>query len=557
MPKYFNRDLGELAHQLALSPRRLRQSQIDGIERLLGLIDAAKAYPYEFVCYHITGFHKRGAGTSASIPGKALAHDLVWMASEITRRAKLPASGVAGAFLLHEQTAAHLRVSTKTIHRWRGLGLMGIWVTFEDGVNRLVFPRRALDRFVARHAAMVERAASFRQLSDAERVQIVSRAHAILSTRSLKLHTVARKIAAETGRGVETVRYTLRRHEAQGGQPRLFDRGGAGHALCERDLSMWSCHEAGDSVEAIGRAFQCTAADVARTLRRVQLLKWSQLPLEHMHNELFDAPGADALILDVPEPPPRRDAPPSIPDGLPAYLHSLYTVPLLTFEQEQDLFRRYNYLKCKTARQIASLDPDSVTDEALASVRTALDQISGLRQRLVRANLRLVVSIARRHVGWSPRFFEIISDGNMSLMRAVEKFDYARGYRFSTYASWSIVKNYARSIPEGFHHAARYVTGQDAVLAAQADDRTEPEPSSDRRRIREMIDAGLETLGARERDIVTAHFGLASGGAASKTLEQLGRQYGVTKERIRQIETRALRRLREALAPSLQDALPG
>jgi len=80
-----------------------------------------------------------------------------------------------------------------------------------------------------------------------------------------------------------------------------------------------------------------------------------------------------------------------------------------------------------------------------------------------------VVSIARRHVGRAPCFFEIVSDGNLSLMRAVEKFDYARGFKFSTYASWAIMRNYARTIPEQMYQSARLVTGVDEALAATPD----------------------------------------------------------------------------------------
>ena len=77
---------------------------------------------------------------------------------------------------------------------------------------------------------------------------------------------------------------------------------------------------------------------------------------------------------------------------------------------------------------------------------------------MVEANLRLVVSIAKRHVTPANDFFSLVSDGNISLIRAVEKFDYARGNKFSTYASWAIMKNFARSIPDEKHYRERYVT---------------------------------------------------------------------------------------------------
>ena len=150
--------------------------------------------------------------------------------------------------------------------------------------------------------------------------------------------------------------------------------------------------------------------------------------------------------------------------------------------------------------------------------------------------------------------YTVSSDGNVTLMRAVEKFDYARGYKFSTYATWAVAKNYARSIPEQRYHYQRYVTGQAEVLEA-APAAHSPEVSSlDRQKVRELIAEGVGKLTEREREIVSGHFGLFDQ-AEPLTLEQLGRKFGVTKERIRQIERRALARLRSLLEPGLLDAI--
>ena len=554
MLKYFNSDLADLAHQLTLSPRKLRLDQVDGVERLLALIDESKAYPFELVCFQITAFHKRGPDTSASIPGKALVGDLVALAECITRKANLRTSEIDRSYMTHEQVAKRLHVSTKTIRRWRSRGLMGIRLVFEDGVSRLAFLNTTVDRFVEQHKDLVARGASFRQLSEAERTAIVKRAGELVALQPLKLHAAARIIAEETGRAVETVRYTLRKNEdSTDGRPLFCPN--AAHPIGEREAAMWSCHNAGESKAQIATAFDISEAEVLQTLCVVEVQMWRRLKLGGIYNELFDAPNADALILDVPEQPGREETSPRIPSDLPAYLRSLYMVPLLTFEQEQDLFRRYNYLKHKTAKAIGAIDIDAVTPEQTGPIREALQAIDALKQHITQANLRLVVSIAKKHVGWSPRFFEVISDGNISLMRAVEGFDYARGHRFSTYASWAVMKNYARSIPEEHYHTARYVTGQDELLAAKVDYRGDSAPTSDRTTVQQLLREGLAELDEREREIVSGHFGLA-GGDKPQTLDQLGKRFGVTKERIRQLEQRALARLREVLSPSLADMLP-
>ena len=554
MAKFLNSDLAELAHQLTLSPTRIRPAQIGGIERLLGLIEPDRAYPYDFVCFHITEYRRRGESAGAMIPGAALIRDLISMAEVITRTAQLPIRTLGEPSLTHEEVTTRLGVSKKTIRRWRPRGLLGVWVTFEDGVSRLAFLTRSVDRFARQNKALVARGAAFKQLTSKERRDIVDRARVILTRKRLKLTAVARVIAAETDRALETVRYTLRRYDrANNGNTPLFDRTGD-VPLDDRYRMIVGRHRAGESVASIAESVASTESAVSAILREVRVRQWKTDPPAHIHNELFDATGADEWILDVPEPPASEASLPRPPRDLPAYLQSLYRVPLLTPQQEADLFRRYNYIKFKAAAAIKDLDPLAATDEEVARVQSLIDGSDALKQRLIAANLRLVVSIAKRHVGRGGQIFDIISDGNVSLMRAIEKFDFGRGFRFSTYATWVIVKSFAREIPEGLGHYQRYVTGQDELLAAAPDRSVSRAPESDRRRVRQTIAEGMELLSDREREIVTSHFGLSRGGTV-QTLEQLGKRFGVTKERIRQIEKRALDQLREALSPSLVEVL--
>jgi RNA polymerase sigma factor (sigma-70 family) len=554
MPEFFNSDIADLAHQLTLSPRRLRMEQVRGIEKLLGLIEPERAYPFEFVCYRITKYRKRGPAASGySIPGKALISDLVAMAETISRKANISAGDLGGPFKGHQQVAKELGVSTKTIRRWRSRGLMGIRVVYDDGVNRLAFLDSTIDRFVRQNKDLVAKGASFKQLTRSERDRIIARARELRAQQPVKLHAAACAIAEETGRAVETIRYTLRRFDDAHPEAALFADNGR-VVCCERHWAMWRCHKAGESSSSIARAFDSAVQEVDRILRVVQARHWALMRWDYIPNELFDAPNADALILEVPEPRAVHAPKPRVPKDLPTYLRSLYVTPLLTAEQEQDIFRRYNYVKFKVAAALSALDLDEITEPQFDALEGLIAQVESIKQRIIRANLRLVVSIAKKHAGRSSSFFEVVSDGNMSLFRAVEKFDFARGNRFSTYATWAITKNYARSIPQQLYHGSRYVTGQDEIIAGAADGHSAPASESDRQHVRELIAAGMNELSKREREIVDSRFGLG-GQSRTLTLEQLGRRFGVTKERIRQIERRALARLREVLAPSLVDAI--
>jgi RNA polymerase primary sigma factor/RNA polymerase sigma factor len=157
-----------------------------------------------------------------------------------------------------------------------------------------------------------------------------------------------------------------------------------------------------------------------------------------------------------------------------------------------------------------------------------------------------VVSIAKRHVGPQENFFELVSDGNISLIRAAEKFDYGRGFKFSTYASWAIMKNFARSIPNEMKQRDRFRTSNDELFAATQENRADrlSEELAHKNRI-SAVRKILSRLDDREQKIIINRFGLDYTQEPC-TLKQVGESMGVTKERVRQIESRALDKLRIA-----------
>ena len=119
MPKFYNKDMAELAHQLTLSPRRLRVAQIQEMEAVLGLIDPDRTYPFDFVCYRITKYRKRSSRTSAFVPCKALISDLVTMAEVCSRKANLRVAELCDASQNHQQLDKELRFRTNMMRRWR------------------------------------------------------------------------------------------------------------------------------------------------------------------------------------------------------------------------------------------------------------------------------------------------------------------------------------------------------------------------------------------------------------------------------------------------------
>ena len=173
-------------------------------------------------------------------------------------------------------------------------------------------------------------------------------------------------------------------------------------------------------------------------------------------------------------------------------------------------------------------------------------QAVDLKNKIVQANLRLVVSIAKRHMAANEDFFSLVSDGNISLMRAIEKFDYSRGNKFSTYSSWAIMKNFARTIPYEHRHRDRFRTSLDEMFMGQQDGRSNQMLLESAQLQRELqIGSILSRLDDREQKIIIRRFGLDHS-IEPQTLKEVGVEMGVTKERVRQIEARALSKLRQA-----------
>ena len=162
-----------------------------------------------------------------------------------------------------------------------------------------------------------------------------------------------------------------------------------------------------------------------------------------------------------------------IPKDAPPELFSNYEMPLLTKEQEQHVFRKMNFLKHQLHQLQDAIDPAHTTVKEMRRMDALKQGIRDCRDVLINCNQRLVYAQAKQKLALGESIDDLVSDGNLSLMRAVEKFDYGRGFKFSTYATWAIMKNFARSIPDAKTHKQRYMTGHDEMFEAKADVRTD------------------------------------------------------------------------------------
>ena len=548
MRRYVNKPMEELAAELTAGLRRLRRGYIDSAESLLRIIEPDREYPYEFVVYRLTEFRPRpGTLRPEPMDGTSLRADLLRLILDVCDSFSLRTTAYNQPVHDTGALARRFHVSSKTIQRWRRRGLPARRLVFPDGKRRVAFLEDSVQWFIQDRKAQIQRSMKFSQLTAPERDDIIRRARRMATATHCRLSDVVKRLAVRTGRAMETIRYTLRKHDTDHPDEAIFPYLTPLLGDQEKEV-VYRRFLRGVPVPLLANRYRRTRGSIYRIVNEMRARQLLKRPIGYITNPEFEQPGSDRAILGESVAKASGKRPRKPPSDLPPYLKALYAVPLLDPEKERDLFRRYNYLKYKADQQRQKIDMSRIRTTQLKQIESLLLQANAVKNQIIRANLRLVVSIAKKHVSGPQSLFELISDGNVSLMRAAEKFDYARGFRFSTYASWAIMRNFARSVPRERYQLDRFITGNEEVLDIAAGLRTYDPNEVNLPELRESIDAVLAQLTPTERSILTDHYGLGEGGA-SKTLEQLSKRLGLSKERVRQIEIQAMKKLRKLLEP--------
>jgi RNA polymerase sigma factor (sigma-70 family) len=551
--KYLNQALKELAsQQVKYAPVARRLEQMRRAEKLLTEIDPQKAYPYQFVCFRVTEF-RSDANPNLLIPGTDLIPDLgLWINELANSLPAVPVEEVAEPVLTLDQMSKRLNVTTKTINRWRKRGLIGIPVLY-NGRRQMGFLASLVDPFLAANKDRIAKSGRFTLLTQEEKDEILRRAQRFARLGLGSLSEISKRIARRLGRSTETVRYTIKNFDREHPEQALYPE--VTGPLDQADkMVIFDSYRRGMDVDTLAKNFQRNRSCMYRVLNEIRAQRFLDQPLEFIYHESFDDPDQAArIVATMPNAEAfelaRRHM--RIPKDAPPELFSNYEMPLLTKDQEQHLFRKMNFLKHRAAKKLGEMKlPSGLINyaklrvEALDQIEADLKEANQVKDLLIRCNMRLVTSIAKRHSGQVENFFELLSDGNISLMRAVEKFDYSRGNKFSTYASWAIMKNFARSIPDEKNRRERFVTGNEEIFDAAEDRRTdEKECIAAAEQASAKVNDLLESLEPREREIIRLRAGLDNIDQGL-TLEKIGERLGITKERVRQLNVRAMKKLR-------------
>lgn len=229
---------------------------------------------------------------------------------------------------------------------------------------------------------------------------------------------------------------------------------------------------------------------------------------------------------------------------MPAHLERLCDTPLLSAEEERELFRSMNYLKHRANALRSTLKESRPSVRKLDQIDALLRKAEAIRNEIVSANTRLIVSIVKKFSDENNPFDDMLSEGISSLMNAVEKFDYDRGFRFSTYATMVVRRQIYRSMQRSHKNRTRFVTGQPEVLNEQENaSGLTAATETQLQNVDEHLSNAMEHLDEREKLIVSARYGFIDLGMKA-TFSNLGRKLGISKERARQLELRAVEKIR-------------
>jgi RNA polymerase sigma factor (sigma-70 family) len=506
---------------MQFTPLTIRAAQVSSAEGVLHDIDPAKAYPMDWLIFRLTGYRPKHPPKDL-LTGLALQHDLGLLIEEVSESLDQRVEDVGQPILSLEDATQKFNVTSKTLQRWRRKGLSGRRLIFPDGKKRIGFLLSNLERFLARNGRQVMAAANFSPVDSAEKQEMQVAANRLTQSRCT-FSEITRRLGRKFNRSPVMIEQLIQRDIAI-----------APEFTAEQRSKIYRRWRHGSSLSELARIFEVGKstlfwAIVDERQARIQLRKTKFIddPLYHQDdaeqaiatiaacNDFAGCGGAlsvDASILQIDH-------------------------PVLTPAQERALFLKFNFHKYRFVASRRQLEERSVSHRKLCQIEQHLSRATEVRNQIVRANLRLLVSTARRHARGCVGLMDLISDGSITLMRAVESFDFHKGNHFATYATFGLMKEFARS-------AGRLISKhkQPAGLNSDVADAAASQPSqllADQDYLARL----LRELSESERAVLRLHYGL-EGMRATGTYRQTARELGISTQQVRRLEETALSKLR-------------
>ena len=575
--------LASLLKQAKYTPEAKKLEQLDACEHLLRIISPGKQYPFEFVRTTITGYHPEGTSRkneeieSELLTYDILLNDLVCYAEQLSKLINTPAEKLNFKFETVESLANKFNVSSKTVRRWRAKGLSGRYLKFEDGKQKLVFTEKMVEYFIQENEEQVKRGTQFTRSTEQVKALITARLEKWADRYPDFRQEAIRRTARKFNRSIEMVRSLLVQAENSGLITGFKKR--SAKITGELAANILQEHQKGLTVPQLAEKFGRPHNLIKQVISSHIVKELKAAPISYMDSPEFTKPESYQKISDeynifkqqVSAPTPDKntnntnqttevDMPKGVINLLEVYHKDLSRHETLSAEDERSLFRMYNFLKFKAEQIRLELDEEFPDSQAIQEIAQNMKEARKLKNKLIRHNLRLVVSTARKHAKDDIEMSEYISEGNMILMKAVEKFDYSKGNKFSTYATWAIIKRFATLKAVMAKRAEQVVFVADEILDLAHEIRMQPDSiTAVEQANKDIFKVMNETLDQREKQIICDHYGFGieknTEHQKPQSLRQIAELLNLSKERVRQIELQALKKLRGVMSPEQFDFL--
>ena len=525
--------IARLARQLRFAPIARRLQQLHAAEDLLLQFKPDQTYAVNAITVAITSYEpKQTDGTM--LTGVALQHDLGMLVEEVSESMQLDIKAVAEPVLMIEDVVQRMGVTSKTVQRWRRRGLPAGRYTFADGKRRIGFRLSHVRRF-AQGAPAEDRPTAIAPQHHRDLQWLLTRA-ADLASKGYCRMLAAERLSRAAGISAPALDRLLADH----GAPIAF----AAEPDLQQRRTALELVDAGQSLATIATQTALPKFAVYRAAldRRLNLAlrKRIQFIDDSMYHQTDAAEAIEQIIAQEPVGLSVSAELDRIPRELPPYLRDLYRIPLLSPARERGLFLKYQYLRFQAAEVQQALDPQTSGNRDLRRLKAFQAQARIVRGLIVEANLRLVVSVARKHVRSTVELMDLVSEGNLTLIRAAGSFDVHRGTRFSTYAVYALMRGFARYVPAALHHLSGVT---DASLLDELRDPASTD-HQDQTALRDEVDSLISHLDERERNVIMQRYGLQQS-QEPLTCGQLSSLMQVSRQRITQIEQRAMAKLRD------------
>ncbi len=540
---------------MLFTPRDARLQQLKAAEELLCLIEPSKAYPIEFVVFKITGYHPRTplAGDGL-LTGMALQHDLGILIEAASQSLDLLAAEQSEPVLLIDDVCEQFNCTSKTIQRWRRKGLAARRFTFADGKRRVGFMLSSVERFLATHNDHPAMAGITPSLDLRAQVDLAARFRR-LAEDGCTLDLITRRLARVAGRSPLAILHTLKKHDAENPADAVLALAAA--VVADRDrMAILKAARRGIALRRIARRYRRPRSVIYHIIVQERAHRLLKRRVRFIDDPLYHQPEAVSVIRQIvaaadtaAENRPRDER---VPRDLPPYLQDLWRIRLLTAARERALFLQFNLRKQMFVHAKRKLDLEFARNRELGTLDRYLRSAIEVRNMIATANLRLVVSVARKHLRPGVALTDLVSEGNITLMRAVDGFDIHKGTRFSTYATLALMKGFARAVPQLLADRGRGIGGDSPILPDLADIR---QPAVERQAMqRDEVRHLLSQLEPGERSALATWFGIDLGDPADRR-ELLAGDSGVfvaeagelSPQRLRKIGQSAIAKLRASL----------